>query len=219
MKKLIVLTLIITSLFSVSSCSFMDRLLGGDEDYYKQSNWECTDEEFSTVYYDLYQAKIDELKQVYQIECETLVEHPEDRVYYIYLYSDIFTINFDFYNCNGYGSIKAKLYYFETANTSLDDYESQKPYVDFLNDFINYAGFDTITDNNQFEVLYQAGTTGSEREDKSNFYHYDSLVGNVGYYTILDYDGGGWYYRAEKNKECNLISNVFAFEGLLKPLQ
>ena len=223
MKRIIAIILIISSIFSLSSClGWVEKIvLDNTESYSEKSNWSCTDEEFDATYSELYKEKIEELKQLYQIECEMYIERKilnNILSYNIYLYSDVFTIRFDLRNRSASGRLYAQLYYYETENSSLDDYEEQKPYVNFFNDFVNYAGYDTITDSNQFEVLYHSITSGTN--SASNSYYYDSSIGNVGYVVTAKHDQGTSLYQLQGNEyDETILCNGFWWEGLLKPLK
>ena len=185
-------------------------------EYYEKSEWHCTQEEFRGHYYDIYTEKIEELKYVYGIVCHKEEEFFQ-KGYYIYLYRDDFTIVIKFLNDNDLAFYNVDLYYYGDFDASRDDYKKQRSLVNFVNDFTNYVAFDTKTDKNYFESLYNECNKGEPFA--SNKYHYDSIVGNVGYDVMLNTDAFSYYYKMQKNNNCIAVCNCYRFEGLLKPIK
>ena len=206
---------------------FLDSLysqISSEDDYIKSSNWNCTNEEFVEEYVEYYNSKIEELKAFYGIECLEIVkmqEHDNHIIYIKQFYNDEVTIEVLFANRSGlYGDYWVELYYFSENIDDLNNYEKQKKYVDFANDLTNAVAFDTKTDKNHFEALYFEclNQTKIDFQAASNIYHFDQIVGDVGYGVAVHSDSYDYYHKIEKNENYDFLSNRFTFNGILKPL-
>jgi len=224
-KIVSVVTIIVLCISSITSCE-------SPEDYYKDSNWSCTNEEFNDMYMPAYLAKIEELKQKYNIECTQIFEEKDykrDVGYKIYLFSDAFTIDLFFANrsflswdgapAGGYGAFRVHLYYYGNEAVDLKDYEKQRTLVDFINEFTRYVAFDTRSEecDNHFERLYLDCIKNGE-EHASYVIHFDELIDYVYYGVDLEICGAEWWYKMQKDHDVHILSNSFEFEGILKPL-
>ena len=210
MKKIISVLLIFV--IFLTSCNRVQ--------YYETASWNCTHDNFQTYYYDLYKAKIAELKSLYNIECEeveekSVYESSGREFYEMILFNDEFTIRINFANEVELAFYQIYLFYYGDLDASRGDYEKQRPLVNFVNIFTNYVAFDTKTDKNHFEALYYECSEG--KSYASNMYHYDSAIGNVGYSVALNIDEG-YYYKMQKNDDYVAACNRYHFEGLLKPI-
>ena len=225
MKKLICILLALLSVVSMTSCSqnavdFFDFLYGlvfNDAEYKDSSNWNCTNEEFETIYVGEYTRIVEELANKYGINYNQLTKAYMDRgdfYFWLDLYSDEFTVELRFVNLGSHGKFHVNLYYFSQNIDDLNNYEKQKKYVDFINDLTNVVAFDTKTDKNHFERLYAE----CEYIDVSYIYHFDHIVGEVGYVVSIGRESDGYYYKMQENEELEILSNRFTFDGILKPL-
>ena len=214
MKRFIFLFLLLSLAFSLSGC------IGTS--YYSKSGWNSKMElsYFETVYYEHYKEKIEELKELYGIEVETLEERygEDSNLLYIYLYNTLYTIKI-LVSPEGY--YKIGLYYYDDyyfgKTEKVADYEEIKNVVNFINVFTNYEAFDTVREENCFERLYKE-SCASEKGSASFHYHYDSDVGNVGY-TVETYSTwGNYYYMMRKNSDTEIRCTALGFNGVLKPL-
>ena len=205
MRKIISVLLLVV--IFLTSCNRVE--------YFEQAGWNATEENFQTDYYYAYMAKTEELKVLHNIECH-IEEKFFQKGYYIYLYNDDFTIGIRFLNSEKLAFYRIDLFYYGDSEASRKDYEKQRPLVNFINDFTNYVAFDTKTDKNHFEALYYE--CSEEEPFTSNYYHYDSIVGNVGYYISLNTNAFGYYYKLQEDDDCMAICNCYRFEGLLKPI-
>ena len=218
-KRFVSILLLLSLLLFFCSCSW------SWEEYAKSTSWCCTKEEFTANYLPLYLNKIEQLKEFYGVECVLQTDIQRYDYFHIYLYNNFFTIEISFMNelsSNiekenwNYGSIWATLYFYG-ENGLISDYNAQKVYVDFLNDFVNYSAFDAKTNENRFASLF-AECVQQEEPSKSDTYHFDQLIGYVGYNVTTNSELNGHYYMMEKDTALQKISNSFSFEGLLKPL-
>ena len=132
------------------------------------------------------------------------------------MFNDEFTIIIRFNNGEELAFYKIDLYYYGDSAASRENFENQRSLVNFINDFTNYVAFDTKTDKNYFEALYYECC--EEKTFASNYYHYDSIVGNVGYYICLNTDAFDYYYKMQEDGDCMAICNCYRFEGLLKSI-
>ena len=189
--------------------------------YIRSSNWDCDMETFNSQYCLLYDQKLQELKNTYQLDCEEIIERSESGVSF-FLYNDCFTIIIGCSANDLYGTYKVELYYYNQNQDELYDYENQRALVNFINDFTNYVGFDVRSKSNQFELLYQNCLTIDKGEPiySSNCYHFDNFIGNVGYVVDFDLEGDRfpYYYRMEENSDLRMPSVYYSFDGLLKPM-
>ena len=209
---------------SFSSCNRVE--------YFETTGWYCTHDEFQ-LYCDLYKAKIEELKSIYGIECDDKEEKrlyidSDVSVYEINMFNDEFTIIIRFNNGEELAFYKIDLYYYGDSAASRENFENQRSLVNFINDFTNYVAFDTKTDKNYFEVLYNECKKSDGKptvnysyqydSSASNNYHYDSVVGNIGYSVTLNYNAYGEYYKMQGDSNCMAFCNHYRFDGLLKPI-
>ena len=209
-KRFVGILLLLSLLLSFCSCTW------SWEEYALSTNWHCTKEEFIENYLPLYVDKVEELKAFYDVECVLTV----DILYYyginICLYNEVFTADMFLICRDSHATISSNLYFYGNEST-LFNYNAQKVYVDLINDFVNYVAFDTKADENRFASLY---LQSMQKEEKcaSDHYHFDELVGYVGYSVDLDKDTFGNYYMCRGDFELETRANCFSFEGLLKPL-
>ena len=84
----------------------------------------------------------------------------------------------------------------------------------------NAVAFDTKADGNHFEQLYMQCKEQNVPGSKgiTDLYHFDQIVGDIGYRIRIESETYGYYYKMQKNKELEILSNRFTFNGLLKPL-
>lgn len=224
MKKLCILVFcVLFSVYALCSCGWIADIyiaLDVNSQYYKKANWNCDDETFVTKYNDVYYQEIQRLKDHYdlsfseRIDTETNDQGNIDD-YTFYLYCEEYTIYLRFSNSHTIGFYDARLYYYGDGEFP-DSYDEFRPLVDFINDITNYVAYDTKTDGNHFEQLYDEAVN-SEGGWASDEYHHDSVIGSVSYYVDLDYSAG-YYYMAAKDSSIEKKCYRFDFEGLLKPL-
>ena len=108
-------------------------------------------------YYEIYTSKIEELKEKYDIECESLEKFGRDEDqqierFHFYLYNDEFTVTINFNNQSRFATYDIALYCFESEDKSLSDYEWQRNLVDFINEFTHFVAFDTRIEENQNHI-------------------------------------------------------------------
>ena len=222
MRKMILLSLILLVSVSLMSCgAVVDWLLinlDKNGQYYLGAGWDCNDETFANEYYPLYYSEIQRLKALHGLECQERVDWDYDTMgnpkVTFYLYCEEYTFRLKLLG-GSIGYYDGYLYYY-AEDRSTDKYEEFKPLVEFLNDFTNYAAYDTKTDCNHFEKMFNDAISNGEKYS-SFYYHYDSVIGNVGYYVQLTQEKG-YYYMAEFNSDIEKTCYLFSFDGLLKPL-
>ena len=212
--KIILCIILFFSSLLMSSCGM---------EYAKDSGWNRDIQNFDTKYVEFYKDKVAELKEKYSIDCVEKWEQKDgdagECILTASLYSDSYTICLLFANRRHFGDFEVKLYYYGENEESLSDYESQRPLVSFINDLTKYVAFDNKIegDENHFERLYNECHKQSQSV-ASYIYHFDDLVGYVGYGVGVSKDNYGYYYKMEKNSELEILANSFVFEGLLKPI-
>lgn len=221
LKVVSFLLTVVICVFVFSSCSAEYRHYHR-KDYYTLSGWDCTDEEFFGSYFDAVELQMKKYITKYSLDLEEHYEYVRDenaQYITIYLYNDITTVIITLNN--GRYTCSLQLFFYGSDTITWRDYDAQSPYVEFLNDMANYIAYDTITEDNRFESLYNecidAQTYDFIEVGESDIYHYDSQVGNIGYSVGLNYDKG-YYYKMMKNSNLVRMANEFYFAGLLKPL-
>ena len=222
-KKVLFVPLAVVVLYCCIVASlFVIMAVEDDEKYAESSGWKCEEKDFYGKYAVSYQNKIEELMSLYEIEASVISEKrniDEDNIVEIYIYNDIFTVKIFFANRGLYADYKVNLFFYGSETTDLDDYETHRHLVQFINDLTKYVAYDTRSDerDNHFEALYLE-CKEKERDTSGYVYHFDHTVGNVGYYVGMKKDNFGYYYKMQKNSDIKISSNSFSFEGLLKPL-
>jgi len=222
-RILIMVSLVLITALSLTSCmkaiDWLTINIDKNGQYYLGAGWDCDDETFANEYYPLYYNEIQRLKTLYGLECQERVDFDTrgDSVNFnvisYCLYSNYYTICL-YLNNNGIAEYNVCLYYFVNDKSS-DNHDDLTPLLGFINDFTNYVAYDTRTDCNHFERLFNDAVLDGKYADY--LYHYDSLIGNVGYTVYLSAPIG-YYYMAEFNSELEKSGYRFTFDGLLKPL-
>lgn len=226
-RLIVILTIVAVVLLSfiVASIVHIVFVVKGwieDENYYLNANWNCDNETLENEYLKCYYDKIEELKNKYGLSFEQSEftykfddSFEREVLYYdIFLYTEEYTILIHFLNSGSYATCTFGLYYYNAFA------ENPVPFdittiLNFLNDFTNYAAFDTKTDENYFEKVYMAALD-ENKTYKSECYHSDSLIGDVAYRAFLEYQGTNYMGKKDSyyKKPCHLIS----FRGILKSL-
>ena len=176
LKTILCIVLFISSLL-MSSCGM---------EYAKDSGWNRDIRNFDIQYVEFYKDKVAELKKKYRIDCvEKWEQNDKDDgecILTACLYSDSYTVCLLFANRVHYGDFDVELYYYGENEESLSDYESQRPLVSFINDLTKCVAYDSKIegDENHFERLYNECRKQS-KPVASYIYHFDDLVGYVGY--------------------------------------
>lgn len=221
--KIVILVLVgflITQLFAILG---MFILLHDDDaaEYYLAAGWNCDDETFTTEYYDVCYKKLLHLKDYYGLSFKELIEFKvndsaENNKIILYFYTDEYTIRFSLINDGAIGYYHAYLYYYGDG-MGFGEYDAFSPLVEFINSFTNYVAYDTKSEENRFQQLYNEAAN-NENLFARDEYHHDDIIGSVFYRVNLDYEAG-YYYKAEKNKEIEKKCYLFEFKGLLNHLQ
>lgn len=202
--------LIFVTISSLTSCELYDN-------YSEEIGWDGSEKGFHTWYFNLYNAKIQEMLIEYELQdyfelVETRNERSDIKFHF---YSEEYTLMIDMFNdSRGYAKYNGVLYCYNIEDEP-KDYSEVEFLVNFLNEFTNYVAYDTITDKNKFEEIYYellaSGETGEFEE-----LHYDSLVGSTAYYVSLHHEYGVTYAMEPNDYS---VCYKFMFEGLLKPLE
>ena len=186
------------------------------DEYYLEPGWDCDEQTFNNDYCELYSKKLEELQSLYQLTHENTLEY-EDSENSSKLTFNMFCTDYTIViKLNSSGSIYADLYYYHTEDIS-SNLDQIITVLSFINDFINYVTYDSITEYNAFEALVHQAID-NENKFASDIYHSDSIVGNIGYRVNLNEMNHGYYYMILKDTSIEKQSFTFDFHGLLKPL-
>ena len=213
MKKIIAFVLVLIALLLLNSCD--------ETYYYKSVGWNVSVQDFNQNYIPHYKEQLSLLAEKYSLSHQSIVDITNQAtavLYETYLYNEEYTIKIIIRNEVELATYKITLYYYGSEMNNVDDYNTQKDSVNFINDFTNYVAYDSISEENKFEMLWQKAHMEEDLK-ASDRCHYDSLVGNIGYIVTLNDMYSGYYYMMQKNEDVNLICNTYSFSGLLKPLQ
>ena len=198
-----------------------------DSDYYLGANWVCDNEAFVNEYLPLYMAEIERLLAKHRLGDMNISIEQKDgnnevsdwKTIEIFIYDEISTLYLRFMNFeyafDNVGKYCGQLYYYGSEN-GFGVYEDFKPLVEFLNDFTNYAAYDSRDDQNHFERLYYEAVEDIDNYSSDWALHFDTFIGYVSYYVTLNLEDGR-YYKSGKSKQSELCY-LFCFEGLLKAL-
>ena len=192
-------------------------LSDSESDYYKSVGWSCDKSTFFDEYYTLYSEKIERLSEKYALTHERkqqIEEKDSWNIVDIYLYCEEYTVAINFADGQSLAYFNINLYYY--GGSSSTEESKIELLLGFVNELTNYVAYDTITDSNQFSVLYEDASKNGKGY-ASNIYHFDNTVGNVGYYVGLNHEEG-YYYMAEFNSDLEKSCYIFRFEGLLRSL-
>ena len=215
MKKLIIgLLLICSLLFSLCAC---DGQMTQNE-YFSNINWHCTEEEFRDTYFNLYYEKIEALNDMYQIECEVTYEWKNKNEIAFYIYNSSFTMHAELSNSmrnptRGYCDTYLYVY---GDDAKLNDYDAQGIYVAYMNDFINYVAYDTITSENRFETLYKESMESNRTFAVDCFC--EPVIPYFTYEIHRQNTYGRYFYEMSMTNETDILCNRYEFRGALKPL-
>ena len=213
MKKLIAVLLLFAILLVFTSCD--------ETQYFRCVKWNVSIKDFEERYIPLYEEQLSLLSNKYALEYERLTEIDKDEhkiIFVTYLYNEEYTIKIVMNNEVECALYEIILRYYGSEENSLADYESQRKAVNFINDFTNYAAFDTISEENRLEKLYSEAQSASDLRafDK---YHFDNHIGSVGYFVALNDTSSGYYYMMQKDSSLEILCNSYGFEGILKPIE
>jgi hypothetical protein len=197
MRKISFIILIVTYLTLLFGCS--------EGKYADSSNWNVTDEVFSSQYFELYMNGIEAIAEKYHINGITSEMNTDGKGFIIYCSDEDELIQFSFYNTvSGYGNYRSYYYAFRTNREDLFHYSNYLSNIAFISEVNEFVSFDYQGDTDTYQKLYVGYL-----EDKSNtyYFHYDSVVGNLGYLVT-------WGDHFSETESRWYIS--FEFHGLLK---
>lgn len=223
MKNIILKSLIVIIVFAFIIVAFIlvDHFI--ETRYINGVNWNVDNETFESENVVFYNEEILRLMNKYSLDCTLHTEKNYNEngklIYDFYLYCEDYTIVINMVNGYELGFYKIAVYYYND-NRLNNNYNDIQPVVDFANEITNIIAYDTKMNENQFEKLYY-DALNSEKKYATNYYHFDNIVGNVGYKVDVRENTGslssGYYYMLQKEhvaKSCY----VFEFDGVLKQL-
>ena len=184
-------------------------LLGcSDGKYADSSNWNISDELFSSQYFEYYSDGIEAIAENYQINGITSEMNPDGKGFCINYLDDNQLIQFSFYNTlSGYGNYHSYYYIFRTNIEDLFHYSDYSIYLAFINEVNEFVSFDFQGGVETFQELYMNYISHSGQTSFAT--HYDSVVGNLGYWIVCSDNYSDteqrWYIE-------------FHFHSLLKPM-
>lgn len=216
-NKIIFAIVAILMLFYATSCE--------DYSYYDSAYWNGSEEEFENECIPFYISKFNLLAEKYGIRYELKEEWFETRTFRTFrftAYNDSFSV-ICWLPCNSYSYAAVNLdwYYYNENVESLYDYENQRVYVEFINDFIRSICFMSKHDekDNYFEWLFFDILENDYKYDSRSFkFHYDEIVGQLMYLVCLNSKNAKRYYKMQYNEEADIYGNAYKIVALLNPL-
>lgn len=216
-KKYIALFIACCLLFAIICAGVFTGLIAAfghyinkPSEYEISSGWDCDQATFETEYVEAYMKKIEEIEEKYSLNFGkkfTKSDDPaNDTDYEIYLYDNI---NRCFvYFCFDIREKSCLFSAYIVLNLS-QDHPLEESYIEttlnFINDFVNFAGYDTKTDKNNFEYLYKELIKNGSKQE-TNLYNAIKRSKTVGY--------NAYRYNHRESEVYRL-----SFIGLLKPLE
>lgn len=183
--------------------------------YYKGTEWDCTSEEFIRDYWPTYREKLETLCEEHGIEADTHITKNGDCIT-VLLYNEQATVDVTLNGGNLYGTYSVNLYYYTEKGAS-SAYTEMLPYVSFINDFTRFAAYDTKADEhpNHFLRLYEEALASDSSPAASYSYHFDKMVGYIGYKTHTA-DKDNYHYMGMRDFDADERPCIsFCFKGLL----
>lgn len=187
-------------------------LIGCNQSHYWDIGWSMSDEEFITDYRDKNINYLEQLKLKYNIISDKEVLIYDDlKGFNIIMYNDEFTLEIHFRNDSSSAFLRLYFEFWNEDMNILRDYSKQSTYINFINEYLNEFAYDTIEEYNCFEDIFNKALNNDGFG--SNVYHYDSAIGNVGYWINIGTTHYKQYSDDNSNGEQGLC-NYYWFEGL-----
>ena len=200
MKHIALLLAILIFAFSAISC--------GDLTYYKDSGWYCPQEEFHDRYYEPIVATMTQIATKHGITFNNGgSKSGSDDHFMLWISNKEFTCRFDFSCEERWGNFKAKMNFYGTDENQLTNYEAQKKYVDFLNEFTVTVAYVVDSEVNIYEDAYNYCIQNSIKSYEKEW-HYDDMTDGSRYGLELESDNG---MRESAEWPCNF----YYFEGFI----
>jgi hypothetical protein len=199
MKNIIRIAVIQLSLLSLVGCK--------DHAYRNASNWTVTDDVFMQQYLQFYTSSITMIYNKYDFEYTQEVAIEEDNRFSITYQNDCEVIKFIFLNDRGgFGHYRSNYYYFNDDLEGIFFYEHHNAILAFVSEINSIVSFDYQGDVDTYYDLYVNHLT---HQQNTYFYHFDSVVGYIGY-------GVTWNNHFSDAESRWYIS--FGYTSLLKPI-
>lgn len=215
-KKIIRVTAILSFLVYISIIIFgwiFINHIQNSEKYIEKNYWNCSDENFINQYIPYYEKQIDN----FLLNSEIIITK-KNEINYSYSHSIIYTtddiyLEFTFINDAKFAKCLIDCYFYDISCDAL----LQNKKINLIFNIINEFGINNIYDFhenniNTLENLLNMSKNNISKIYEDYYYHYDSLVGNLGYYYELNPigDSGTNYYDPLKceNRTCFQINST-----------
>ncbi len=153
-----------------------------DNDYRDSSNWNVEDAEFMDDYYYFYITNIDAIANGYNLGLTQEIIVEDVNRFTVSYYDDDEIIRFSFLNSTGgYGMFRSRYYYFNAEMEKLFDFSRYSTLLSFVSDVNAFVAFDYQGDSSTYQELYN---NNLGHESNTDYYHFDSVVGNIGYWVM-----------------------------------
>jgi hypothetical protein len=200
MKHIALLLAILIFALSSVSC--------GDLTYYKDSGWYCPQEEFHDRYYEPVVEKMTQIATKHGIEFYNGgTKSVADDHFMLWISNEEFTCKFYFTCEERWGKFEAKMNFYGTNASQLGDYNAQKKYVDFLNEFTYTVAYVVDASTNIYEEAYNHCVANSTKNFEKEW-HYDDMTDGSKYGLELESENG---IKEETEWGCN----YYYFEGFI----
>jgi hypothetical protein len=171
MKKFIYITIFLI-LTILSGCT-------SNSNYASYSNWNISDEEFTSLYKTEVELMITDLASNYNIIGIQQTAELDNDSFEIRYSTDDFDIVFIFTNDVSVAYFSAQLWHYEQSFENLLQYSKYEDYLVFIDVVTNRLVFDYQGGIQSYQMIYD-----EKLEDYNNccyFYHSDDFTGDIGY--------------------------------------
>lgn len=168
-----IVVLILMASFLCFSCS--------DNSYPRSSGWDVSNEDFMSSYYNHILSVVSEIAQENGVDYSVLTSEDSDNSFTITYYDDNEKIEFYFVNDpSGFGRYYSDYCIFELNQEDLFNYEKYRNSLMFISDVNSIMAYDFQGSERTYYDLYCSYLNDGPN---SQYYHYDSIVGNIGYWV------------------------------------
>ncbi len=194
---------ILSIILIVISCSYYQ--IRKEDEYYKTANWNIEKEEFYNEYYPKLEKYIyNSFNSKINIDDFKSDINESHNIYLISIINNKFTIDIKirFYTSTAYVFKFESIYFYEYEKgfSYNDIVELDNILTDFIDKFLMYEPV-----NNVISDMYNA-----DKKNNSNFFYYDSLIGNLvlGYNLNNDFRYFSFYYTLLMKNSDTLLDKI-----------
>jgi hypothetical protein len=154
-----------------------------DNEYSDSSNWAISDIEFLDEYFDCYITNIDSIAGGFDLGLTQEISIEDENRFNVSYSDDDEIVKFYFLNdTGGFGWYRSDYCYFNENKEVLFDYSRYFTILSFVSDVNALVAFDYQGDERTYQELYENYLV---QGPNTFYYHFDSVVGNIGYLVTI----------------------------------